>query len=259
MTIRTCPGCSAAVDGPYCPACGQRQPQPGDFGLRHLAGEAWEEVSNTDSRLWRTLGGIFRPGLLTRAWLDYRWQQYFPPLRLYLLLSGVYFLLAWDVTFQINVDQVRALPEGAMPAPVREVYLDDAAANLVGDLTALFKFASVLVMGLWVALLHLGNRAPIGAHMVYALHYTVFDFAVYSLLTLVIALVPAADRLAVFTATLPLGMFLLFLWASLASRRVYGRSWPGSLVRGAAVAAMDFVLSVVSGQLAVVVVILTRM
>lgn len=101
MTNSLCRSCDAPVADNYCAACGQPRPRPDDFSLHRMLAEAWAEVSDTDSRLWRSLRGLAVPGLLTRAWLDHEWSRYLPPLRLYLIASGVYFLLAWDVGFQL--------------------------------------------------------------------------------------------------------------------------------------------------------------
>ena len=52
------------------------------------------------------------------------------------------------------------------------------------------------------------------------------------------------------------GIAVLFAWASLAVRRVYRRGWPSSVARGAAVVAMDLVLSSLAGQVALMILLL---
>ena len=124
-----CPGCGQpAAGGPYCAACGQRQPAAGDFGLRRMASEAWEEASSLDSRLWRSVSGLLRPGQLTADWLAYRWRQVHPPLRLYLVCSGIYFFLAWGVYFEAGAQWLALHAEG-MPPAVRAVYADPSRAE----------------------------------------------------------------------------------------------------------------------------------
>ncbi len=245
-----CPGCGQpAAGGPYCAACGQRQPAAGDFGLRRMASEAWEEASSLDSRLWRSVSGLLRPGQLTADWLAYRWRQVHPPLRLYLVCSGIYFFLAWGVYFEAGAQWLALHAEG-MPPAVRAVYADPSRAETLSDLTALMKFLFVVVMGAWVALLHRGNRMPAGAHLVWALHYTCVDFLLFSLAAPLVAVASGAWALTVSNLVTLGGMAVLFVWASLAVRRVYRRGWPSSVLRGAAVVAMDLVLSSLAGQLA---------
>jgi hypothetical protein len=89
-----CDNCGAAVSGRYCAACGQRLEAPVQ-SLWHFTREATEDLTHTDSRLWRTLGALlFRPGYLTREFLAGRRACYLPPVRLYLVISVVFFLWA---------------------------------------------------------------------------------------------------------------------------------------------------------------------
>jgi len=61
----------------------------------HFTQEAFEDLTHADSRLWRTLGALlFKPGYLTREFLEGRRARYLPPLRLYLVLSVAFFLIA---------------------------------------------------------------------------------------------------------------------------------------------------------------------
>jgi hypothetical protein len=57
--------------------------------------EALESITNADSRLWRTLVLLLlRPGRLTLEFFAGRRASYLPPVRLYLVLSVAFFLLA---------------------------------------------------------------------------------------------------------------------------------------------------------------------
>jgi hypothetical protein len=100
-----CDNCGAAVSGHYCAACGQRLEAPVQ-SLWHFTREATEDVTHADSRLWRTLGALlFRPGYLTREFLDGRRARYLPPVRLYLVISVVFFLWA-STGHQLRVVQL---------------------------------------------------------------------------------------------------------------------------------------------------------
>src|SRR5690349_19840690 len=87
-----CDNCGASVPGRYCGNCGQRL-EPPVHSLWHFLTVAMEDVTHADSRLWRTLWALlFKPGFLTRQFLDGRRASYLPPVRLYLVLSVVFFL-----------------------------------------------------------------------------------------------------------------------------------------------------------------------
>lgn len=87
-----CDNCGASVAGRYCGNCGQRF-EPPVHSLGHFLTVAFEDVTHADSRLWRTLAALlFKPGYLTHEFLAGRRARYLPPVRLYLVLSVVFFI-----------------------------------------------------------------------------------------------------------------------------------------------------------------------
>jgi hypothetical protein len=89
-----CLNCGAALTGPFCASCGQRDIPPYP-SVRELAVDAFWELSGWDGRFASTVRALLqRPGLLTREFLEGRRARYISPLRLYLMCSLVYFLLA---------------------------------------------------------------------------------------------------------------------------------------------------------------------
>lgn len=253
-----CPSCGAHLAGAWCAACGQRAPRSADFTWRRFAADAWEEVSGSDSRLWRTVLGMFRPGVLTNAFVQYRWREYLPPLRLDLIVSAVFYLLAWKVYFLAQVVEVRDAPPGAVPEVLRALYADPETAGRISDWAAGFRFAGVLVMGGLVALMHWRKRLPIGRHLVFALHYYCADYALFLLGAPVLYFAPPQALAGVNQAVTLAGIGWLAGWAVLADRRVYGGAWVGNLMRGVLIILADTVISVVAGQLAVIAILVTR-
>jgi hypothetical protein len=89
-----CTNCGANLHGEYCSQCGQRRAAP-VRSLWHLLTEVAEDLTHSDSRIWRTLGYLaVRPGFLMREYRAGRRARYLPPFRLYLALSVVFFALA---------------------------------------------------------------------------------------------------------------------------------------------------------------------
>jgi hypothetical protein len=89
-----CANCGAPLSGHYCARCGQRV-EHAVHSLSHFLREVAEDLTHADSRLWRTIGALlFKPGYLTREFLAGRRVKYLPPLRLYLVLSLFFFLIA---------------------------------------------------------------------------------------------------------------------------------------------------------------------
>jgi hypothetical protein len=97
-----CANCGARVPLRYCGNCGQRL-EPPLHSLGHFLMVAFEDVTHADSRLWRTLWALFfKPGFLTREFLDGRRARYLPPVRLYLVISLVFFV--WFATLAKTPD-----------------------------------------------------------------------------------------------------------------------------------------------------------
>jgi hypothetical protein len=92
-TVPQCDNCGASVAGKYCSNCGQRLEHK-IHSVLHFTREATEDLTHADSRLWSTiLALLFKPGFLTREFLSGRRVRYLPPLRLYLVLSVLFFLI----------------------------------------------------------------------------------------------------------------------------------------------------------------------
>ncbi len=92
-----CANCQTPLVGPFCSNCGQRH-EPHVHSMGEFASETFENITHADSRLWRTLWYLLsRPGFLTVEFLEGRRARYLPPLRLYLVLSVVLFLVLGSV------------------------------------------------------------------------------------------------------------------------------------------------------------------
>ncbi len=90
-----CLNCGAQLRGQYCGNCGQRA-RSRLISLWELISDAFGDLFEIDSRLWQTLILlIMRPGQLTRDYLQGRRARYMPPFRSYLVLSLIFFLVAF--------------------------------------------------------------------------------------------------------------------------------------------------------------------
>lgn len=109
-----CPNCGAPRAGKYCSQCGQRHHEQPIHHFWHFASEAAEDLTHADSRLWRTVGPLlFRPGFLTREFLDGRRASYLPPVRLYLVLSVIFFLCVALVPQPLGLHQEVVTQKGS--------------------------------------------------------------------------------------------------------------------------------------------------
>jgi hypothetical protein len=90
-----CLNCGTILGGQYCGNCGQRAASR-LISVWELLRDAFGDLLELDSRLWRTLIPlVIRPGQLTRDYLEGRRARFMPPFRMYLVLSIVFFLVAF--------------------------------------------------------------------------------------------------------------------------------------------------------------------
>ena len=92
---QVCLNCHTRLRGQYCGHCGQRS-RNRLISIWQLLQEAFGDLLELDSRLWRTLVPLLiRPGQLTKDYLEGRRARYMPPFRTYLVLSVIFFVVAF--------------------------------------------------------------------------------------------------------------------------------------------------------------------
>jgi len=88
-----CRNCGAGLSGEFCYRCGQKESNR-DIHFFELVGEFLDDFFVWDSGIWNTLVPLlFRPGFITAEFLAGRKARYLPPVRLYLVISFLMFLL----------------------------------------------------------------------------------------------------------------------------------------------------------------------
>ena len=89
-----CLNCGTPLRGAFCSHCGQRALPPHPT-TRDLAGDAYSELVGWDGKVAETIRMLLRyPGELTRRLLNGQRSRYISPVRLYLICSLLYFLVA---------------------------------------------------------------------------------------------------------------------------------------------------------------------
>jgi len=128
-----CLNCGTNLTGQYCGECGQRS-RSRLISIWELLQEAFGDLLELDSRVWRTMIPlVVRPGRLTRDYLQGRRARFMPPFRTYLVLSIVFFLVAFfdpREEFSIFFDPEEEVPEATADdvqnaADIRDEILQD--------------------------------------------------------------------------------------------------------------------------------------
>ncbi len=140
-----CLNCGTRLRGQYCGNCGQRS-RSRLISLWELISDAFGDLFEFDSRLWQTLIPLLiRPGQLTRDYLEGRRARYMPPFRTYLVLSVIFFVVAFfnprDDLGLLFEPEPEPSPEEvaekeAAAADARQEVLDELAAEgiIVGEM-----------------------------------------------------------------------------------------------------------------------------
>jgi len=132
-----CLNCGAPLQGQYCARCGQRA-RGRLISIWELVRDAVGDLFELDSRLWRTVIPLmFRPGKLTHDYLIGRRARFMPPFRTYLVLSIVFFLVAFfDPQQQLGIlyepeasHSETAARQQKTADEIRREVLDDLAAE----------------------------------------------------------------------------------------------------------------------------------
>lgn len=118
-----CLNCSARLRGQYCGHCGQRA-RGRLISLWELIADAFGDLLEIDSRIWQTLIPLMiRPGTLTRDYLKGRRARYMPPFRTYLVMSVIFFVVAFfdpreelSLFFEPQPSEVTGVESGATDA-----------------------------------------------------------------------------------------------------------------------------------------------
>lgn len=90
---KTCLNCNFVVEQRYCPNCGQEN-TISTKSFHHIFIHFFEDLTHYDNAFWRTIFYLFfKPAALTKAYLSGKRLSYLVPVRLYIFISFITFLL----------------------------------------------------------------------------------------------------------------------------------------------------------------------
>ncbi len=211
-----CKNCDTPLEDAFCPRCGQK-----DIDLQRpifeLLREVLEETFEVDGRAARTLRALLlRPGVLTVEYLQGHRRRYTPPVRLYLIVSVSFFLLAtWLASRGLLLDKGQ---EVLADAPQQARFLGDELPKLMFVLLPVFAL-----------LLKLGYRQRLYFdHLIFSLH---LHSAAYVAMAVMLPLEEASNQHWLPLITQLLAVIYLLAYFVIALRRVYGSGWLGASLK----------------------------
>ena len=223
-----CANCGAVLGGPYCSHCGQED-GPLRPSIHEFVREFGNEHFGLDSKIGHTLRALLTPGALTREYLAGRRVRYVRPLRLYISISVIFFLILAVRGRDAGVMKLNFGPTTATAARNESWFdqlMERKAAKMraegpdeaVNGFSERFThwlghgmFLLVPVFAAIVGLLVRGNHTY-GEHFVFALHVHAFAF---------LALIPPLLVPASWRSVTDLFAIGVVVYALVALRRVY--------------------------------------
>lgn len=90
---KTCLNCNHVVENKFCPNCGQENIETKQ-SFHYLFTHFVEDLTHYDGSFWKTIKALlFKPGKLTKEYLAGKRKLYVPPVKLYIFISFVTFLI----------------------------------------------------------------------------------------------------------------------------------------------------------------------
>ena len=231
--MTACLNCGSELSGRWCSQCGQRAAElrPTVHELLH---EAFHEFAHFDGKIVRTLKLLlFKPGALTREFLDGKRARSVTPIRLYLLCSLLFFgMLAATPAGKLHVK----ITKGA------DAQLEHGAALMNKDPSILVHafeasfpkvmFVLMPLFGLIVWAFYWRAERMFVPHFYFAVHYHAFAFVI-------LALFEVASFLHGWPRLIRTILFLtIFPYLAIALRRVYGGGRALTIAKVAAIVAI---------------------
>jgi hypothetical protein len=273
-----CLNCREPLTGQFCSHCGQRAVPPHPT-VRELAGDTYNELVGWDGKFAATLRlFVTRPGELTRAWLDGQRALYISPVRLYLMCSLVYFLLAaaapppsLDASFDVGIGvgapgeqtpgqaaMIKAISSGmAVLSPVERTALEGEVAKAPSPLRPVLralatdyrgtmgKVTEAMPRALFVLMPALAGILALfypgrhyPDHLYFSIHFQTFAF-------LALTLVTAAQfaRSVLIIGVVQLVAYVgMVVYGLIAQRRVYGGTWLAAALKSVGVGLLYLML-----------------
>jgi hypothetical protein len=217
--------------------------------LRTLLGEVYRELIHLDSRLWRTMTALVRPGEAAVLWTRGRSEGVLlPPFRLYLIASGLFFVTGGGLHMSelVAADIAEMVPDSAGLGLDLEFLRATVASRTLGWI-ALIRMASLVPFALVLALFIRRGQPRIAPAFVFAMNYFTVAFALAVFCSLVgwsVLAWPGSAGWEVWLneSSMMLERSLLLVWLVLGMRRFLDRGWLISILGAVLLALFDLMM-----------------
>ena len=282
-----CPNCGARLEtsDTYCSQCGQANHDL-NIPLRHLLEETLEGILHFDIKSIRTIQALtFKPGFVTSEFINGKRARYVPPIRLYIFISFLFFLLlsfssgrhesvssadstTTTITYhEINSQELRGLQQAQLDSLMqsRGVALTILNRYIVRQMSRIgtegqegfnhllmkgFSYMMFALMPLFALFVFLLNRKQaqyyIGT-LVFSIHYHSFVFLLLTVSLVVDWLTGASLIWAITIIICPVYLYLALRYMYQGSRmKMIGKTLLVGVLHFASMALLFFVTAIIS-------------
>jgi len=243
----TTPGRCTNCDSPgaevFCPRCGEKQPDRDDLTIGHFTHDVVHELVHLDSKLFGTLRLLLlKPGQLTADYFAGRKRRYIAPLRLFLTLFALQFIVYsfYKPAALYTVDSfARMDPNGRFEGLLErlatkrrmplDVYKERVDAKWHKAISVV-QLGNILAIALVLKILH--RRRYLVEHLVFAAHFLAFSYVV-SVLVWPLYAIYGLNRGALQQSLSFASIAVLLVYLYFGQRRVYGGTRNKTLVKTA--------------------------
>jgi hypothetical protein len=223
----TCLNCGGVYKGNYCSNCGQKNIDKNDRSLGTFFTYAFNEYFNWDSKFFRSVKDVlFKPGFLTNEYSKGRLASYISPLKLYLCMSLVSFLIITNVDSDeyTNLELGKTDTENIFANWVTEIRKDkniseeafkDRFNSELNDKLSLYMLVMVFIFSFPLKIIE--HKRFYVEHLSFSFHF--FTFALFCLT--IDTLISKINN----DTTWFLSFLIPFAYLLIAFRKVYKRNW----------------------------------
>jgi hypothetical protein len=239
-----CANCSTELVGQYCHACGQQVPTNPELALAPFVRQFAHELLHLDFKTIHSVRALFRPGFLTREFLDGHRREYLSPLKLYFVAAAIFFFAAPLAGFtleQIMEQDTSGWFRQLVTARIEQRALDMPLFAERFNLRVQTVYTFALSISIFVAagvLRALFRQYALGAHLVFALHYVAFLY----LIAIGVGAVARIANVQGGAGSLLLTYAVIGPYLYVALRRVYGEAPARTIMKLLVLAAVTFVV-----------------
>ncbi len=250
-SVNRCPNCNKKQKKSfkYCPKCGQRNTSH-QVSFFILLGDLFREEFHFNNKTLRSIKLLFfKPGALTRAYIEGRKKSMLTPTKLFIWTGFLLIALLLPTVNQLEINsdngpikfnigektQESSFDESTLKGQIGNYFRDttkeanDHPKEFIQKLLRRFPFVLLAILpafALFLRLLYWKRKMYFLEHLVFLLHFHAFAFLMLSLLLILMMAMPAVTFMNKIVFT------ILFIYFLLTYKRVYQHRWPGTIIRG---------------------------